>query len=81
MDENKERNELIVQLSKEQRLSYGVIAEMFGITRNAVAGVIFRHRYPHKIRIASSDAGNRNKVGHGWRAASYQPEKTTVNTR
>lgn len=76
-----ERAKAISDLVRDQRLSYGVIAEMLGITRNAVAGVVFRLRHPPSVRLKSPRGKGRNKVGHGYQPRSYIPEKTTLNTR
>ena len=48
------RNEKILRMVGQK--SYELIAEHFGISRNAVAGVIFRDRYPRA-----------NKIGTGYR--------------
>jgi hypothetical protein len=74
------RNRIIVGLLKNKRLSYAVIAEMCGVSRNIVAGVAFRLRHPRGTRISSPN-GCKNKVGGGWKAQSYWPEKTAANTR
>jgi hypothetical protein len=73
-------------LLKTKRLSYSVIAEMMGTTRNVVAGIAFRKRHPCWTRVDSPNArlnggGGRNKIGHGYMPRSYWPEKTTANSR
>lgn len=76
------RNTTIKLLLKSRRLSYSVIAEMTGTTRNAVAGVAFRLRHPRSMMIPSPSNRNKpNKIGHGWQPHSYEPEKTALNTR
>ena len=74
---NRKRNAVICKLADEQRLSYAVIAEMIGVSRNAVAGVVFRHRHPFEAR----NHNNMNKTGTGWHPSSYYPEKTAWNSR
>lgn len=82
MNCNIERNIAIRMLLKNKRLSYQVIAEMVGTTRHVVAGVAFRERHPCATRVCSPNAGgHRNKIGTGYRAASYWPEKTAANSR
>lgn len=80
---NKKRNATVCKLAEDQRLSYSVIAEMMGMTRNAVAGIVFRHRHPIETRVASNGRAvyDRNKIGTGYRYQTYYPEKTAVNTR
>lgn len=58
------RNEKILRMVGQK--SYELIAEHFGISRNAVAGVIFRDRYP-RATLVSSPHGKRNKIGTGYR--------------
>lgn len=70
------RNAYIGKLLSTKRLSFAVIAEMLGVTRNVVAGVAFRRAHPIATLI-----GNRNKTGTGWRMKTYYPEKTAQNTR
>lgn len=81
---NGKRNADILKLVDTKRLSYEVIAEMMGVTRCAVAGVVFRRRYPPSVRIDGNGktcGSGRTKMGHGWRPQSYFPEKTAANTR
>lgn len=40
----RERNAKIVKLFSEEKLSYGQLALRFGMSRSAVAGVIYRSR-------------------------------------
>lgn len=44
--------------------SFGLIAKELGISRNTVAGVVFRHNYPADIRNSAPN-GCRNKIGVG----------------
>jgi hypothetical protein len=80
---NRKRNALICKLADEKRLSYSVIAEMIGVSRNVVAGVVFRHHHPIETRSAAAGhpAYDRNMMGTGWRPSSYYPEKTAINSR
>jgi hypothetical protein len=79
---NLNRNKYIGKLLDGERLSYEVIAEMTGTTRNVVAGIAFRRRHPGHTRTSSpGSTGKPNKMGHGWQPPSYYPEKTSTNTR
>lgn len=62
-----------------RKLSYAVIADLCGTTRNAVGGLVFRDRHPRAARKLC--ARGSNITGHGWQAAAYRPEKTATNTR
>ena len=68
--------------------SYGLIAKELGITRNVVAGVIFRNSWPIELRRAMS-GGRHNKIGGGqigglrpnWnRAPKHLPGRGTAPT-
>jgi hypothetical protein len=54
--------------------SYGLIAKEVGVTRNVVAGIIFRKRYPHAVRVATSPFIGRNKIGTGYRTGPRAPQ-------
>lgn len=58
-----ERNAQILALCGAK--SFGLIAKKLGISRNVVAGVIFRATYPVAVRYASSNGGRSNKIGTG----------------
>lgn len=50
------------------RKSYGLIAKELNVTRNVVAGVIFRHDWPVEKRVADRhDPTKRNRSGTGKR--------------
>lgn len=55
-------------LAMRGQKSYGLIALELGITRNVVAGVIFRHKYPRTVRV---------RAGHKGRGGAY-PNTSTL---
>lgn len=59
---NGPRNAAILKLRGAK--SFTVIAAELGLTRNVVAGVMFRARHPANTRYSSSH-GRRNKTGTG----------------
>ena len=67
--------------AKGKRWSYQLIADHFGVTRNVVAGILFRERHPHSERIRSPGSRWGNMIGISYRPRSYYPEKTAQNTR
>lgn len=76
MIDNTKRNQDICKLIDARQLSYELIAQKMETTRNVVAGVAFRRRHPYKARLHSPNSHGRNKIGHGFKPASYQPKKT-----
>ena len=78
-----QRAEILAYVA-ERKLSYAVIAELCGCTRNAVAGVVFRDRHPSATLVASPKSttgkSHGNMTGKGWQPAGYRPEKTSWNT-
>jgi hypothetical protein len=55
--------------------SFGLIARELGITRNIVAGTVFRSQYPSKVRVSSPN-GSRNKIGVGHHGPGCYARKT-----
>jgi hypothetical protein len=53
----------VIELAGRQ--SYGQMARKFGLTRNAVAGILFRYRYPVQHRIRCNGGRSPNKIGTG----------------
>lgn len=71
------RNQKILALVGQK--SFGLIARELGITRNVVAGVVFRARWPLSERVPSpgygKQTGGGNKCGLGHHGAGeYAPE-------
>lgn len=64
------------------RLSYGVIAEKWGLTRNQVAGMVWRHKNPPDVRVNAEGErrGKRNRNGRGYGCGPYPPI-TLANSR
>jgi hypothetical protein len=79
--DNVKRNREILKLVDTHRLSYEVIAEMMGVTRCTVAGVVFRRAHPPATRVVCPNGRWRTKAGKGWQPQSYYPEKTAANIR
>lgn len=73
-----ERNEAILILVATRRQSYEVIGRMFEVSRNVVAGVVFRNRYPAAVRQRGK-GGKNNQIGTGRRPGTYQPEVSKRN--
>lgn len=51
--------------------SYGLIAAEFGLTRNQVAGIMFRAKWPPEKRVPSPRGLTGNKIGHGYRRGPW----------
>lgn len=61
--------------------SYQLVADHFGITRNQVAGILFRARHPYSERTRSpACSGGKNKIGTGYRCGIHAA-MTAANTR
>lgn len=70
---NEQRNKRILALAGKK--SYGLIADEMGITRCAVAGVVFRDKYPSRHRECSPNGKSPNKIGKGHRGnGRYAPQ-------
>lgn len=76
-----ERKSQILAYVAERKLSYALIAELCGTTRNAVGGLVFRDRHPKATRVKSLGARSPNKMGHGHQPASYRPENRANSPR
>ena len=61
------------------RDSYQLIADAVGVTRNAVAGALFRMRHPPAGCRAKGVS--HNKTGSGFQPASYRPERTVAKRK
>lgn len=61
------------------KLSFALIAKKVGVTRNVVAGVVFRHRHPYSARISSPD-GVHNKIGGGHHGHGVYAKKCLPGT-
>ncbi len=75
-------NSKIIEDSKS--MSYALIAEKYGITRCAVAGIVWRHKNPTRTRIYEKNAKGRwkgGKCGRGWHGCGEYPAMTLHNTR
>lgn len=71
---NKARNKRILKLAGKK--SYGLIAQQLGTTRNVVAGVVFRDKYPSRHRVCSPNSTSPNKTGVGHRGNGPYAPKT-----
>jgi len=52
-------------LAMRGKLSFSLIAEHFGISRNAVAGIMWRANWPPEKRVCSPRSKSPNKCGIG----------------
>ena len=82
MIEASQLNQRILAFAKKKRgkLSYQLIANHFDVSRNVVAGIVFRDRHPCGTRVSSPN-GNNNKIGTGYHGHGAYPEMTAQNTR
>lgn len=69
------RNEEIIAFVKANDWSYQLVGDHFGISRNVVAGLMFRDRHP-RDKLVNSPKGCRNKTGTGYQHRSYWPAYT-----
>ncbi len=72
----KDTTRQIVEMAQRHpgRDSYQLIADAVGVTRNAVAGALFRMRHP--AAGCRAKGVSHNKTGTGFRPARYWPERT-----
>lgn len=78
MIDNLKRNRAILALYGKK--SFGLIAKELGISRNTVAGVVFRYNYPPRHRVCSKNSGGSpNMVGNGRRPDGRYAAKTLPN--
>lgn len=76
---NSKRNRAIIALYGKK--SFGLIAKELGISRNVVAGVIFRHNYPPGHRVCSpKSGGSPNKIGEGYSGNGRYAAQTLPNS-
>ena len=57
-----------------QGWSYQLVADACGITRCAVAGIVFRHNHPQDTLVKSPNGRGANKIGTGYTQSSYAPK-------
>jgi hypothetical protein len=70
-------NQQVIQLF--QTYSQGVIAEMLGLTRSQVAGIIFRHRHGSKGRLGGRRTGFTYR--HKTRFTRWRPPEAGIFQR
>lgn len=77
------RNQEILRFAKanRRRMSFTLIGKRFGVSRGLVSGLLFRDEHKGERLCRSPGANGNNKLGTGYRAARYYPEKTTVSAR
>ena len=78
-----ERKKIIAFFENNEGVwSYQLIADHFGITRCALAGILFRHRHPYAVRVSSGKTKWRSQIGTGRKPiGSYYPKLHAMNTR
>lgn len=64
-----------------QEMSYGLLAERYGMTRSQVAGIVWRAKNPASTRIYKSPGKKRcgGKCGRGYGRGAY-PRFTKQNS-
>lgn len=60
---NRKRNQRVARL--RGKLSYTLIAEQLGLTRNVVAGIFWRSDWPYRKRTTSGEGQGRHNCGTG----------------
>jgi hypothetical protein len=76
---NEERNRRIIKFVETYDWSFQLVADKFGVSRNVVAGIMFRYRHPYEMRKGCSPQSHgHNKTGTGWQRQSYYP---SINAR
>lgn len=73
----KEKRLSIVEFVAEHDWSYQLVADHFRLTRNQIAGILFRHRHPYEKRIGKT----RNMTGTGRHGPGAMPRFTAQNSR
>jgi transposase len=69
----------IVAFYESHEWSYQLVADHFGVSRNTVAGAIFRHKNPLSKRIAGKDR-SKNMVGRGRHGPGPIPKYTAYES-
>lgn len=58
--------------------SFGLIAKELGITRNVVAGVMFRDNWPIELRVSAPGERFKNRSGTGRRGGGHPHADKTL---
>lgn len=77
---NEDRNQKIIAFVEAYDWSFQLVGNKFGLSRNAIAGIMFRHRHPMSERVKSPGGQSPNKVGTGYRHAGYYPSINALNS-
>ena len=75
---NEVRNRKIVAFIESYDWSFQLVADKFGVSRNVVAGIMFRHRHP--LEECKKRSGRHSKISSGYRHAEYYPSFTARNS-
>ena len=73
----------IIAFVKTSNWSYQLVADKFKISRNTVAGLMFRDRHPVSARVdrdGNKRGSGRSQIGTGYTYPSYQPAYTALNS-
>lgn len=84
MRKRTDNNAIILTFAKRKRgkWSFQLIADHFGVSRNVVAGLMFRDKHPLAKRVRSgSGTGSRNTSGTGRHGPGAMPHFTAQNSR
>ena len=79
----RDTNQAIIAFVKANNWSYQLVADKFKVSRNVVAGLMFRHRHPVSKRVdknGNKRGSNRSQIGTGYSYPSYQPTYTAKNS-
>jgi hypothetical protein len=71
-------------MHEAKRMSYSLIAKRYGLTRNQVAGMIWREKNPihtRPVTVGADGYRRRNTCGRGRHGGGPIPAKTLQNTR
>ncbi len=69
----------ILSAARARKISYTLIGGRFGVSRNVVAGIVFRDRYPYAMREMSPGGRSKYKAPRGHRGhggPGRYPEQT-----
>jgi hypothetical protein len=67
------RNSLIIAFVEANDWSFQLVADNFSVSRNTVAGIMFRYKHPVAKRMKSPGGRSKNKIGTGHGGYSYTP--------
>jgi hypothetical protein len=75
----RERRQEIIAFRKKKDWSFQLIADYFGVTRNQVAGIMFRHNHRDNKLVCSPRSAGANKTGTGHQGPGAMPRYNALN--